>query len=339
MQSMKCPDISDLPRPPEGKCGWPWTVGPADVQPNICALPKISIVTPSFNQADFIEETIRSVLLQGYPNTEYVVIDGGSTDGTVDIIRKYAKWIDFWVTEPDNGQSHAINKGWRKSSGDILAWLNSDDVYHPGTLNQIATYLSDHSDVGMVYGNCDTIDQTGSTTGVCPAMEFDLKALVCNQWFISQPATFFRKTAIERAGEIDESLHLVMDWEFFLRIALNDTIAYYPVNIAKFRIWGDAKTQSQSIRSGNEKLAVLKKIFSSTTHQPNIGKYKKEAFSYVHRWTADAYNRNHCMWRALHHYLKSIWYRPELTREESMQKALIASLYQGLKMAVICPRW
>ena len=269
-------------------------------------LPKISVVTPSYNQVDFIEETIRSVLLQGYPNMEYIIIDGGSTDGTVDIIKKYEKWLDYWVSEPDKGQSHAINKGWQRSSGEIIAWLNSDDVYHPGALFQAAKYLSKHQTVGMVYGNCDIIDQTGKTTGVCPSMDFDLKSLVCNKWFISQPASFFRKAAVEKAGKIDESLHLVMDWELFLRIAFNDIVAYHPVDIAKFRIWKDAKTQSQSIKSGNEKLIVLKRIFILNNKIDRIEKYKNEAFSYVHRWTGDAYRHNRFMWRALQHYINSI---------------------------------
>lgn len=330
---MERPKFSELPAPPNKKSGWPWTVGHETCCPDVHHMPKLSVVTPSFNQVDFIEETIRSVLLQDYPNMEYIIIDGGSTDGSVDIIKKYEKWLGYWVSEPDKGQSHAINKGWQRSSGEIIAWLNSDDVYHPGALFQAATYLSKHKTVGMVYGNCDIIDQTGKTTGVCPSMDFDLKSLVCNKWFISQPASFFRKTAIERAGKIDESLHLVMDWELFLRIAFNDIVAYHPADLAKYRIWGDAKTQSQSIRSGNEKLVVLDRIFSSSNNRNNIAEYKKDAFSYVHRWTADAYKRNHCMWRALQHYIKSIWYRPELIGDESMQRNLIASFYRGLRMA------
>lgn len=331
---MKSPNLSELPAPPSGKSGWPWTVGSQTRRLDVDGMPKLSVVTPSFNQVDFIEETIRSVLLQDYPNIEYNVIDGGSTDGSVDIIEKYEKWLDYWVSEPDNGQSHAINKGWNQSSGEILAWLNSDDVYQPGALSQAAAYLTKHQTVGMVYGNCDMIDQTGKTTGVCPTMAFDLKALVCNQWFISQPATFFRKTAVEKAGKIDESLHLVMDWEYFLRIAFNDIVTYLPVDVAKFRVWEDAKTSSQSIRSAREKLAVLERIFSSNNKKMDISEYRKDAFSYIHRWTANAYNRHHCKWRALHHYIKSIRYRPELIGDAAMRRTLITSLYQGLNMAV-----
>lgn len=330
---MKSPTLSELPAPPNGKSGWPWTAGPEIRQHDVDGIPKLSVVTPSFNQADFIEETIRSVLLQDYPNIEYIVIDGGSTDGSVDIIKKYEKWLDYWVSEPDNGQSHAINKGWNQSSGEILAWLNSDDVYQPGAFSQAAAYLTKHQTVGMVYGNCDIIDRTGTTTGHCPSMAFDLKALACNQWFISQPATFFRKTAVEKAGKIDESLHLVMDWEFFLRIAFNDIVNYLPVDIAKFRVWEDAKTSSQSIRSAREKLLVLERIFSSSNKKSEISEYKRDAFSFVHRWTGDAYGRNHCRWRALHHYIKSICYRPDLIGDSAMRRTLITSLYLGLKMA------
>jgi glycosyltransferase involved in cell wall biosynthesis len=328
---MKSPTLSELPAPPSEKSGWPWTAGPDIRQHDVDGMPKLSVVTPSFNQAGFIEETIRSVLLQDYPNIEYIVIDGGSTDGSVDIIKKYEKWLDYWVSEPDNGQSHAINKGWNQSSGEILAWLNSDDVYQPGAFSQAAAYLNKHQTVGMVYGDCDMIDQTGTTTGRCPSMAFSLKALVCNQWFISQPATLFRKTAVEKAGKVNESLHLVMDWEYFLRIAFNDIVTYLPVDIAKFRVWEDAKTSSQSIRSAKEKLLVLERIFSSNDKKNEISEYKKDAFSYVHRWTGDAYGRHQRRWRALQHYIQSIYYRPELIRDSAMRQKLITLLYQGLK--------
>src|SRR5262249_53204242 len=127
--------LVDLPRPPRGKTGWPWTMESAPVAerlPNDATWPKISIVTPSYNQGQFIEETIRSVLLQGYPNLQYIVMDGGSKDSTLNILRKYAHAIDFWTSAPDKGQAEAINKGFERANGDILAWLNSDDVYELG---------------------------------------------------------------------------------------------------------------------------------------------------------------------------------------------------------------
>src|SRR5262245_11264512 len=131
---MRCPQLSELPPPPANKKGWPWTEECAqlpDRMPDGSEWPRISIVTPSYNQGAFLEETLRSVLLQGYPNLEYVVIDGGSRDCSVDVIKKYERWIRYWVSEPDRGQSHAINKGFEKTNGDILAYINSDDAYLP----------------------------------------------------------------------------------------------------------------------------------------------------------------------------------------------------------------
>lgn len=141
--------IEDFPLAPSGKSGWPWTdVALSIVPPNGVEYPKITLVTPSFNQGEFIEETIRSVLLQNYPNLEYIIIDGGSTDDTVAIIKKYEKYISYWISEKDKGQSEAINKGLKIATGEIFNWLNSDDYYAPGTLKNRRIVF------GAVYGSC-----------------------------------------------------------------------------------------------------------------------------------------------------------------------------------------
>ena len=138
---MRCPTLRELPAPPPGKIGWPWneeTPELPDAMPDGTAWPKISIVTPSFNQGEFIEETIRSVLLQGYPNIEYVVMDGGSADVSVEIIRKYAPWLTYWFSGPDKGHGQALNKGFSRCSGDLFGWINSDDLYFINAFARLA---------------------------------------------------------------------------------------------------------------------------------------------------------------------------------------------------------
>ena len=157
---MRCPRLDDLPPAPAGCKGWPWTEGPElvpDTGPDGRSWPVISIVTPSFNQGRFLEETIRSVLLQGYPSLEYIVMDGGSTDDSVDIIRKYEPWLMFWASGPDQGQSDAINKGFERATGAIWGYINSDDLYEPDALRTAAEIFLSGAEVHLVAG----------TTGAC----------------------------------------------------------------------------------------------------------------------------------------------------------------------------
>jgi glycosyltransferase involved in cell wall biosynthesis len=321
---MRYPTLQELPPPPQGKKGWPWVeTSPMDqVKLNSSSdWPKVSIVTPSYNQAGFIEETIRSVLLQQYPNIEYIIIDGGSTDGSVDIIRKYEPWLSYWVSEPDRGQSHAINKGWNHSSGDVIAWLNSDDLYEPNTFRDIALYFAENPEIHMIYGDCKIINKESEITDDAPIHEYDLKPLVCNEWFISQPTVFIRKEVLEIVGFINESFYMVMDWEFFLRIALAGfTIKYFKCPLARFRIWEDAKTTRYHTRAGREKLLVLDNIFSNQKYLPQIACFKNEAYGFVHSWTARANARERNSISVLTHYYRAIGYQPELSRDKRLIK-------------------
>jgi len=326
---MRYPILSELPTPPEGKSGWPWTeesrLAPA-IMLDETPRPKVSIVTPSYNQAEFIEETIRSVLMQNYPDIEYIVIDGGSTDGSVDIIRKYEPWLAYWTSEPDRGQSHAINKGWRRSNGDVLAWLNSDDIYDVSAIHKVVEFFQSNDDVDMVYGDCLVIDEKGRLEGSSPTMEFSLEALVCNQWFISQPATFLRRSVLDEVGLINENLNLVMDWEFWLRIALKGfKISYFPETLASYRKYKNAKTSALSVKSGEEKIQVLNNIYNN--HIPlTIKPYRKKAYGYVHRWAGNANYREKKFSGAVTHFLKAIKYQPSLVIKKAFLKTLIISL-------------
>ena len=210
---MRCPDLAELPPPPPGKTGWPWTSATPNVGealPNGVTWPKITIVTPSYNYGQFIEETIRSVLLQGYPNLEYIVIDGGSTDCTVDILRKYERYIDFWRSEPDKGQANAINKGFARANGDILAWLNSDDVYEMDVLAQVGEYFQQQPDTDVISGRCLFWHGNDRDHLVAPSplRTLDDFLKIKTNWLsgrlIVQPEAFFRRRALEMAKGVRE---------------------------------------------------------------------------------------------------------------------------------------
>lgn len=164
---MQCPSLNELPLPVADKRGWPWTEESLPLPETMAdgkPWPRISIVTPSYNQGRFLEETLRSVLLQGYPDLEYIVIDGGSTDESGEIIRKYEAWLTYWVSERDQGQSDAINKGWRRCTGDIIVWLNSDDGYAPNALCEVARAFQANAFPAMVYGQEIVMDHQGNRT-------------------------------------------------------------------------------------------------------------------------------------------------------------------------------
>jgi len=260
---MSAPSLSDLPPPPPGKTGWPWTEESPPFSQELpigAPFPRISIVTPSYNQGPFLEETIRSVLLQGYPDLEYIIIDGNSTDESVRIIRKYEPWITYWISEPDAGQTYAINKGIRKTSGDVLAWLNSDDVYCPEALRQIGKYFATLPHVDLLYGDCEMIDGSGRLFDRFNVRSGDVVQLL-EENFIAQPSAFCTREAWEKVGGLDENLHYVMDYDLWLRIFLGEmTSVYVAAVFSRFRYHAVSKSGVKSVQFGGEYLDVLDKI-------------------------------------------------------------------------------
>ena len=205
-------------------------------------LPLVSIVTPSLNQGRFIEDTIRSVLGQDYPRIEYVVVDGGSTDGTLAILGRFDGALRF-VSEPDRGQGAAINKGFGLVSGEILGWLNSDDLYEPAAVTAAVEYLRGHPAEAMVYGDATHVDAEGREIGPCSYVEpADVDRLVHEVDYIVQPAAFFRRSAFEAVGGLDESLQWALDYDLFIRIARRFPFAYLPRKLARYRLTGENKT-------------------------------------------------------------------------------------------------
>lgn len=264
---MPCQTLDELPAPPPGRTGWPWTEGGTQVPEAIPAgssWPRVSIVTPSFNQGPFIEETIRSVLLQGYPNLEYIIMDGGSSDDSVDIIRKYEDHLDHWTSEPDRGQADAINKGLCRATGDILGWLNSDDTLEPDTVTRAVAYLASTPEVDVVYGTAFHIDsQSNLIASRAPKafQDFGLHSIL-DECKVTQPGAFWRRRIQERVGLLDETLHYVLDYELWVRMALAGGQFRYLAGrpVANFRLSERSKTASQLDRSGMEKLQVLDRL-------------------------------------------------------------------------------
>jgi len=234
------------------------------------ALPKITIVTPSFNQAHFIEETINSVLSQNYPNLEYIIIDGGSKDNTINIIKKYEKYLSYWISEPDKGQSDAINKGFHRSTGDILHWLNSDDLLVPGALQTIAEYFMNNPDIGCVIGDQEVIDEKGNTLMVRKVVPFHFRTALFTASLVPQPSAPFTREAWLKTGDLDITLQYQMDFEYYLRMAKKGVkFGIIPKTLSKFRIHSDSKTisgYSDKVKKANieiQKRYLNNKLFKS----------------------------------------------------------------------------
>ncbi|MGC8765418.1 MAG: glycosyltransferase family 2 protein [Brevinematia bacterium] len=213
--------------------------------------PKISIVTPSYNQAQFLEKTILSVLNQNYPNLEYLIIDGGSTDESVEIIKKYEKYLAYWVSERDRGQTHAIRKGFEKASGDIFAYLNSDDIYMPGTLFKVAERLKSHPKVDMFYGNIYFIDESDNILDELRFTKTSFSAMIYEGGQMHQTAVFWTKDVYERVGGFDEQFRFCMDTDFFCRVAEKGRLCHIRDTLAAFRLHSTSK--SASIKEVGEK--------------------------------------------------------------------------------------
>jgi glycosyltransferase involved in cell wall biosynthesis len=225
----------------------------------------VSIVTPSYNQGHYIEETIQSVLNQDYPNLEYLVVDGGSRDNTVEILKKYEGRLT-WISEKDQGQADAINKGFQMAKGAIVAWLNSDDTYLPGAVSTSVRYFEAHPEVGMLYGEGYHIDADGAILERYYTEPFDYQRLseVC---FICQPTVFLRTEVIRTVGPLDITLDYCMDYEYWMRIAKRFRIGYLEEYLANSRLHFDSKTLSKRLEVHRETLQVVKRHYGQVPMQ------------------------------------------------------------------------
>jgi GT2 family glycosyltransferase len=222
----------------------------------------VSIITPSFNQGKYIEETIRSVLEQQYPAIEYIVMDGGSSDQTVDLLKKYDHGITRWVSQPDDGQADAINNGFRMASGEILAWLNADDAYLPGAIQKVVEYFRDHPEVDLVYGRAYNVDHRGNVIEAYGTEPFSAERLR-ERCFICQPSVFFRSKVFAEIGPLDTSLHLAFDYDYWLRAIRKFRFGYLPEFLSNNRWQMNSKSLSRPAAARREVLSILKKHFGA----------------------------------------------------------------------------
>lgn len=239
---------------------------------------RISVVTPSFNQAQFLEATMRSVLEQDYPELEYIVVDGGSSDGSAEIIRKYAGRLAWWVSEPDKGQADAINKGLQRATGDVVAYLNSDDLYFPGALRAIAAAFEKTPGAGVIYGRTQKIDAHGAET----------KPLFLTPWnarlhktlcLVPQPSSFYSRAAWEACGPFDGELGYVLDWDFLLRVERRFPILAIEEPISQFRVY----PQTKSSAGGWVRLGEIARIARKYDGVLNANNLLYQALKAAHR--------------------------------------------------------
>lgn len=254
--------LKDLPPPLHEQSGWPWTEQsqplPAQML-NRSEWPLISIITPSYNQGQFIEETIRSVLLQGYPNLEFIIIDGGSSDNSVEIIQKYETWLAYWISEPDKGQTDAIQKGFNLSTGIILNWLNSDDILEPAGLQKVALAYQSYPFATIYSGNLTVFGEGEEIQA--PKCFQNLSELICiwERWAVPQPAVFLSRNSWLEVNGLHTSLQYAMDYELYLRLAQLPNFNVYDIGapVARIRRHAESKTSSQQIPFRREILEVF----------------------------------------------------------------------------------
>jgi len=234
--------------------------------------PLVSIVTPSYNQGKYLERTILSVLNQDYPNIEYIIMDGNSSDNSVEIIQKYASQLTYWQSKKDGGQTDAINQGFSKANGQIFAWINSDDTYEPHSISQAVDYLLNHPQAGMVYGDCNFIDSDDRIIGKFNAKQTNYRKLRTGYVHIPQQASFWRSELWKKVSPLDQSIYFAMDYDLWLRLAKISKIDYFPKLWANFRLHGDTKTISEDDRCWPDMLKIHYRDGGNFWH-PIVGKY------------------------------------------------------------------
>lgn len=269
----------------------------------------VSIVTPSFNQARYVETTIQSVLSQNYPRIEYIVIDGVSTDGSVEIIKKYENHLAYWISERDNGQADAINKGLARANGEIVAWLNSDDYYLPNAISSAVKVFEGIPGLAMVYGDMLAVNDQGQTINTLKYKQLSLEDLLCFQ-IIGQPAVFFRRDAFEKVGGLDSTFHFLLDHHFWIRLTSQGKILHVPQRWAAARYHAEAKNRAKAAEFGREAFRILDWVKSKPELADAISSVEKRAHASAHRVDARYLLDGGQSWSALKAWTRALLIHP-----------------------------
>ncbi len=302
------------------------------------SLPRVSIVTPSYNQADFLEKTIQSVLSQDYPDLEYFIVDGGSTDGSQAVIERYSSRLAWWVSEKDRGQADAVNKGFARASGEIIGWLNSDDCYQPGAIQAAAGAFAEHPECGLVFSDAISIDGSGEPFNVMRFGDWGLDELMQFK-IICQPGVFMRRSVLEQAGYLDLSYQYLLDHQLWLRIAQAAPIRHVPRCWASARFHAGAKNVAHAADFGRE----AHRIADWMASQPGLADRYRRLHRRI-RAGADRLDAHYLLdggqpGAALRAYAASLWFDPLATLPELRRMGFAAaSLFldvDGLKQGYL----
>lgn len=253
--------------------------------------PLVSIVTPTYNQAEFLRETIESVLSQEYPHIDYWVIDDGSTDETRQVLKEYSGRVK-WESQANNGQTPTINKGWKKTPGEIIAWLNSDDTFIHGAISRIVQLFQQHQDVDIIFGDTLFTAADGAPLNrYRPGKEFDYRHFVieCHNP-IAQPSAFIRRKVFESVGELDPLYYYFMDWDFWLRAGLDHRFKYVPELLSTYRLHTNSKSVAQARRAAPELEYMYRKFYSHRDLPKWIRQSEQRAFANMYFMTATYYS-------------------------------------------------
>lgn len=269
----------------------------------------VSIITPSFNQARYLEQTLQSVLEQDYPNIEYLVVDGASTDGSVEIIKKYADKLFWWVSEKDSGQADAINKGLARAKGEIVAWLNSDDYYLPGAVSSAVKVFEENPEAVLVYGNMLAVDEKGKPFNTLTYKQLSLQDLLCFQ-IIGQPAVFFRRDVLEKTGLLDSTFHFLLDHHLWIRIAHHGKILHVNQTWAAARYHAESKNRAKAAEFGREAFRILEWAKSQPGLSEAIRPVERRARASAHRVDARYLLDGGKSWFALKAWTHALFIHP-----------------------------